>query len=139
MDHNSWSIYGNYNSEVAQQMWISIDRCVNKTIDESEAEYYTLTADDEPENVVCASSEEIDDWLYDKYVLLYYNEVMFNNTGFHDDSIIYQSRLNWIKISNQINRLVPFSRVNIYAETQDFSLNLDDLTEKSYDFPFTWE
>ena len=41
MDHNSWSIYGNYNSEVAQQMWISIDRCVNKTIDESDAEYYT--------------------------------------------------------------------------------------------------
>ena len=64
MDESSYEIYGNYNSETASQLHISVDRCVNST----------------KNNYGCASLEEINEFLRDKYILVFYNEINFNHT-----------------------------------------------------------
>jgi hypothetical protein len=50
-------------------------------------------------NSDCASEAEIEEYLRDKYLLLYYNEINFNFTGFFEESVSQVSRFRFEKIS----------------------------------------
>jgi hypothetical protein len=67
IDEGYFNIYGNYNSEKASQLYLSVDRCVNTTENGN----------------MCAPAQEIDEFLTDKYILLLYNQVHFNLTAYH--------------------------------------------------------
>ena len=53
-----------------------VERCVNTTENGS----------------MCKSEEEINEYLRDKYLLLYYNERHFNTSDYFANSVVEQSR-----------------------------------------------
>lgn len=94
IDRKKLNLYGNYNSELANQLSIIVRRCVNLTEEKLEK----LTPDDPPP-IICKSDEEITEWLRNKYILLYYNEVIFNATRYNDQAVAKVSQVKWIKVS----------------------------------------
>ena len=64
---------------------------------------------------------------------------MFDNDGYYENALLYQSRLSWIKVSNQVRRVIPYELVTTYAEVQDYMINLESVTEKEYDHLFKFD
>lgn len=116
MDPDDLEIYGSYNSFRAKQLIITVDRCVNTT-----------------EVTNCKSDEEIDKFLRNKYVLFVYNQRLFNMSNYGYESISMKSHVSWIKVSNQISRIVPFEIYTTQQILQDYRINLDDITELEFD------
>ena len=59
----SYSIWGDYNSEKAQQLMINFYRC----------------NPDDHDPGFCKSDDEFNDWLVGKYIVLLYNQIRFES------------------------------------------------------------
>ena len=86
---------------------------------------------------MCKPPHEIDQFLKDKYILLLYNEKLFNTTGYNEDRITKRSKIEWIKLSPRYHRVVPFELINTKSDVQERAINLDGITEK-INHTFTW-
>ena len=80
-------------------------------------------------NIVCKSPEQIEEFLRDKYILLVYNEIVFNTTGYGDERISKRSKLEWIKLGTQNKRVAPYEMINAYTDVQEGWIDLNKLTE----------
>ena len=84
MEPSDVILYGDYDSDIANLLRISIETCKNTTENGNH----------------CKSPELITEWLKDKYILLYYNQIKFNTTAYHEESLSHRSYLRWVKTSS---------------------------------------
>ena len=73
-------IYGDYNSYKAQLFNIQFVKCHDKP-------------------GFCKSDEEISEFLRNKYILLFYNQVRFDAKYYGSESIIAESRIKWLNFN----------------------------------------
>ena len=52
------------------------------------------------DKTICRSRDEIRDWLSGKYIVLLYNQIVFQSDEFGDSSVAKESRLTYIPISS---------------------------------------
>lgn len=78
-------IFGSYNTEKASNLMIVFEKCNNNTA-----------------TVQCKSSEEINEWLQFKYLLVLENEKRFVQDGFFENRIRRESSTKWYALSPDI-------------------------------------
>ena len=82
MDDKNISLWGDYNTEKAQNLMVMFEMCEGR-------------AD-------CKSEEEIRDWLKQKFIVLLYNTVSFDPSGYDQDTLIRESKFHYVPFSSRI-------------------------------------
>ena len=113
VDKENYKIFGDYNSYKASQFNVQFLKC-NKDIHP---------------DVECKSDAEITEFIRGKFMMLVFNQVRFDSSQYGHDSIISESKLQWVPVNSQIQQTVPFKISTTLLFLQDEDINLDDLTE----------
>ena len=82
IDEKDRFISGNFNTVNASQIRVHLNRCQGKDF--------------------CKSDEEITEFIRGKYLIVYVNEIRFDSQHFGEESIITESRIDWIRISTKV-------------------------------------
>ena len=77
----------------------------------------------------CASEEEIDAFLMNKFLLIYHNQVRFEPRKYGDEAIVPESIIHWIIVNTQSRTTIPYKITTTKLLLQDAIINLDDITE----------
>lgn len=112
MDRSDIELYGNYNSDSAKLLSFRVERCQNFTA----------------AGVPCAEESEIDQYLKDKFMLVIYNQKIFNVTEYHEEARKFVAKMAWIKISTRLPQQIPFEMQLTGTIQQDYDIGLDDVT-----------
>ena len=88
IEEEQLELYGDWNSEKARTIQISLKRCSGQAY--------------------CKTDEEIDQFLKGKYLLLLNNQIRFDQTFYGAESIKMESRIRWISISHKNQLQFPF-------------------------------
>ena len=94
-------IWGDYNSQKAQQIAVNFKMC-------------------EPGVGECAEKDEILKWLQNKYIVMLYNQIVFDQEGYFTDSLQEEARIVYIPISSQTRTLTQFKLSQTHLELQDY-------------------
>lgn len=113
-DEREMMIKGDYNSNTAQQLIISFNRCHK---------------DNSPPGTVCKSEKEINEFIRGKYLVLLTNQIRFDSELPGLDAIIKESILTWYPVSFQQQLRYPHKISMTKLFSQDQPINMDDLTE----------
>ena len=57
---------------------------------------------EESEEVQCKTEEEIKKWLSGKYIILLYNQIVFDQENYFSDARKKEARIEYIPISSQV-------------------------------------
>ena len=82
IDPEEMYIYGDYSSSKARLLDIKLVRCHGHDY--------------------CASDEEITAFLRDKFIVLLYNQILFDANEYNENSVLEQSLLQWIPVNTQV-------------------------------------
>lgn len=117
IDTEDLVIWGDYNSNTAQQLAVSFVMC-------KDHEY-------------CKSENEIREWLKNKFIVLLYNKLSFTRDRYFHQTLQEASVIQYIKVSSQMRQLIPFELQKTSLELQDYNfVNLEDFTEIEFDHLF---
>ena len=112
-------IFGNFDSDTARNIELTLKRC---------------TGGD-----TCASEKEVINYFQGKYIGVLSNQIRFDSSRWEADSIIKESVLTWIPVSTQVQLEVPFEVVRAVVNLQDKLVNLEEFTELSDDGIFRFK
>ena len=56
----------------------------------------------ESEAFKCKSDVEITEFFRDKWLILLYNERLFDSNNYGEDSIVFQSNFKWLNVNTQV-------------------------------------
>ena len=56
----------------------------------------------------CKSDEEILKFFRNKFLLLFYNRVRFDQRYYGAESITFETRFHWLRINTQMQQTIPF-------------------------------
>ena len=73
-------IWGDFNANKAQLISFKFKMCKDKP--------------------TCESEENIRKWLSGKFIVLLHNQVKFNQEGYYEEALTYESRLKYIPLSS---------------------------------------
>ena len=73
-------LWGDYNSQKARRLEISFEMCEGKDY--------------------CEDKDVILDWLTRKFILILYNKKRFETTNFHENALVSEAKLEWIKVNS---------------------------------------
>ena len=82
IDREEMYIYGDYSSSKARLLDIKLIRCHGHDY--------------------CASDEEITAFLRDKFLILLYNQILFDANEYNERSVLEQSMFQWIPVNTQV-------------------------------------
>ena len=102
-------IFGNLKSNSARVLRIKVRRCENKPY--------------------CKPEQEITDFFKGKYLLFLSNQVRFDEKYFGYESVIKESRIEWIPISTQVQQMKVFEVSKQDLALQDQPISLEQITE----------
>ena len=106
-------VFGEFNSNQASLLNIQLRKC-NKV--------------DNPD-VECKPDEEILEYFRNKFVLIKFNQVRFEQSKFGPEAIVRESKLMWNFVNTQAQVSLPHQLSQTQLYLQDAVINLDDLTE----------
>ena len=109
LDQEDLEIQGTFSSKKAKLLRATLNRC-------SGHDY-------------CKSQEEINEYLENKYLLLLINQIRFDSERYGEESIVPESRVDWIRVSTKIQFEQPYSVKKTRLQLQDLHIDLDQLTE----------
>ena len=87
-------------------------------------------------NSYCKSREEINAKLEGSYIYVLTNQIRFDSTKYHSDSVSKESVFSWLPLSTEISTRETFRVSKTEIELQDLFVDLDQVTvfESSYLF-----
>ena len=88
MDEKDRFISGNFNTVNASQIRVKLNKCQGKDY--------------------CKSEEEINEFFRGKYIISFVNEIRFDSQFYGKESIIKESRMDWIRVSTSVVIEYPF-------------------------------
>ena len=63
---------------------------------------------EEASGITCKAKEEIYEWLKQKYMLTFTNQIRFRLEEFSEGKIVKESRTTWIPINTQLREEIMF-------------------------------
>lgn len=105
VDPTDLEIWGTYDSKKAKRLKIKLSRCEGKAY--------------------CKTDGEIDDFLNGKYLLLLKNQIRFDSEKQNQESLIRESRLDWIRVSSGQQSEQPYQLTQTRLQLQDYLIDLD--------------
>ena len=82
-------IYGTFSSKKAKLFRVYLNRCHGRDY--------------------CRSREEIDEYLTGKYLLMLTNQIRFDSSKYSEESIVQESRVDWIRVTPRMAYEQPYS------------------------------
>ena len=67
------------------------------------------------------------------------NQILFNPQDYREESVVKESRLQWMRINTQYRETTPLRVSMTRLFLQDEFINLDELTELEFNTPFKLE
>lgn len=119
VNRHDLEIYGDFDSKKAQQLRILLNRCIGHDY--------------------CKSVDEINAYLKGKYVLLLKNEIRFDSTRYSEESIISESRLDWLRVITKQQQNLTYQIQKTRLQLQDLMIDLDQITELEDSSVFSME
>ena len=111
LDEKDRFISGNFNTGNASQIRVYLNRCQGKDY--------------------CKTDEEINEFIRGKFLIVYVNEIRFDSQFYGEESIIKESRMDWISISTYRPLEFPYRAFMSELSLQDELIDLDEITELS--------
>ena len=88
LDEKDLFIRGNINSENTSNIRVLLKKCSGKDY--------------------CKSDAEILDFVRGKFILVYLNQIRFDSSKYGDESIIKESRIDWLRVSTIAQTEYPY-------------------------------
>ena len=82
IDEKDRFISGNFNTKSASQIRVYLNKCQGKDY--------------------CKTEEEINKFIKGKYLIVYVNEIRFDAQFYGEESIIKESRMDWLRVSTNV-------------------------------------
>ena len=90
VNQDDLEIYGSFSSQKAKLLRVYLELCHG-------------------EENSCASENEIVEYMKDKYLLFLTNQIRFDSKEYSEESIVKESRVDWIRVSTKQPFEQPYS------------------------------
>ena len=102
-------IYGDFETSKARLMNVQLIKCNNETRVEKD----------------CLPEEDIKDFLRDKWLILFNNNIRFDSKYYNEDSVVRESYMTWIPVNTQFQQSIPYKAHRSQLFLQDKIFDLD--------------
>ena len=89
MDKEERYIHGNFNTEKARNIRVRLNRCRGQQNN-------------------CKTDHEITEFVKGKYMIVYMNQIRFDDSKYGEESIIKESRTDWYRIRTKAQDEYPY-------------------------------
>ena len=104
-------MYGNYDSSRTSNLVIVFEKCDPRT-----------------SSVPCKSEEEIEDWMYFKYLVVFSNQKKFQSHKFSDDKINAEAEVTWYPLNAKTRSEYVHHITRISIELRDMLFDIGSWT-----------